>query len=89
MPLAKDVDLAHLAATTKGYSGADIEALCREAGMIAMRKNIAAKEVTREDFMEALSKVGPSLTSDIEKFYESFSQSFKRAEKAVIPSPIT
>ncbi len=88
MPLAKDVDVEEMAPMIKGYSGADVQALCREAGMSALRKNITAKEVTREDFIEAMSRVGPSLTSDIEKFYAAFAQSFRRVERAVIPSPI-
>ena len=33
MPLADDVELARLAAITHGFVGADLEALCREAGM--------------------------------------------------------
>lgn len=88
MPLAKDTDPQQISATCRGYSGADIQALCREAGISALRKNIAAKEVTRDDFHQALSRVGPSLTPDVEKFYEAFAQTFKKAERAVIPSPI-
>ncbi len=38
MPLAEDVDLARVAAITHGFVGADLEALCREAGMIALRR---------------------------------------------------
>jgi transitional endoplasmic reticulum ATPase len=37
MPLAKDVDLEELANMLEGYSGADIEMLVREAGLIALR----------------------------------------------------
>ncbi|MFQ5998085.1 MAG: CDC48 family AAA ATPase [Candidatus Bathyarchaeia archaeon] len=88
MPLAKDTDPQQIATMTKGYSGADIQALCREAGISALRKNMAAKDVTKDDFHQALSRVGPSLTTDVEKFYEAFSHTFKRAERAVIPSPI-
>jgi len=88
MPLTKNVDIEELAAMTKGYSGADIQALCREAGMSALRRNINAKEVTQEDFLEAMGRVGPSLSPEIEKFYEAFAHSFKRAERAVATSPI-
>ena len=38
MPLAEDVDLSRVAAITHGFVGADLEALCREAGMIALRR---------------------------------------------------
>ncbi len=59
MPVAKDVDFAALAKTTDGYSGADLEALCREAGMHALRKDAAT--VDEGHFQKALSAIRPSL----------------------------
>ncbi len=38
MPLAQDVEMAHLADITHGFVGADLEALCREAAMICLRR---------------------------------------------------
>ncbi|MHC1625386.1 MAG: CDC48 family AAA ATPase, partial [Methermicoccaceae archaeon] len=38
MPLGEDVNLEHLVDSTDGYVGSDIEGLCREAGMIALRE---------------------------------------------------
>ena len=38
MPLAGDVDMGHLAEITHGFVGADLEALCREAAMICLRR---------------------------------------------------
>ncbi|MFH0973887.1 MAG: CDC48 family AAA ATPase [Candidatus Micrarchaeota archaeon] len=61
MPLAKDVDLKPIAKKTDGYSGADLEGLCREAGMIALRENLAAKEVKGSHFQKALGAVRPTL----------------------------
>ena len=37
LPLARDVDLEQVARTAKGYSGADLAALCREAAMASIR----------------------------------------------------
>jgi SpoVK/Ycf46/Vps4 family AAA+-type ATPase len=45
MPLTKDVDLKELARKTEGFSGADIESLCREAAMESLREDKKAKEV--------------------------------------------
>jgi len=41
MPLAEDVKLESLAAETEGLTGADLEALCREAAMLAIREFLA------------------------------------------------
>ncbi|MEM0475606.1 MAG: CDC48 family AAA ATPase [Candidatus Norongarragalinales archaeon] len=61
MPLAKDVDLKALAKKTEGYSGADLEGLCREAGLAALRENLNAKEVKAAHFQKALSAIRPTL----------------------------
>ncbi|HDM43589.1 MAG TPA: AAA family ATPase, partial [Candidatus Woesearchaeota archaeon] len=64
---------------TEGYVGADIEALCREAAMIALRENIESKEVKMKHFKEAMKKIGPSVTKDIEKLYEEFAKQCRAA----------
>jgi transitional endoplasmic reticulum ATPase len=85
MPLAKDVGLSQLVAIAKNYSGADIEALCREAGMHALRKDVNAKEVTMIDFQEAIKSVGPSITPDMEKWYKSFIVQVRQVQKPATP----
>lgn len=75
MPLAADVDLADLAEITHGFTGADLNALCREAAMAALRRQLPelslgsapipyellmAMEVGMPDFREALTEVAPS-----------------------------
>ncbi len=85
MPLAKNVDLGQLATATKNYSGADIQALCREAGMIALRRDIAAKEVTTKDFQEAMEHIGPTITPDMEKWYKKFMRQARQAQKPATP----
>lgn len=71
MPLTKDVDLDVLAEKTKGYSGADLQALCREAAMHALREDIENKKVTKKDFDFALKEVKPSLKDEDTKAYEN------------------
>jgi cell division protease FtsH len=53
--LAADVDLALLAQTTTGFSGADLANLCNEAALLAARNN--REQVTMADFEEAVDKV--------------------------------
>jgi transitional endoplasmic reticulum ATPase len=85
MPLAKDVDTANLATLAKNYSGADISALCREAAMYALRKDVNAKEVTLSDFEEAKKRTGPSISPDMEKWYKSFMQQARQVQKPATP----
>lgn len=79
MPLAEDVDSTKLASDTEGFVGADIEALCREAAMLALRQDMKTKEVTMAHFKEALNVVRPSVTKDIEKAYEELKNQFSAA----------
>ena len=71
MPITKDVDLKKLVAQTEGFSGADMEALTREAGMHALRKNIDVQAITKTDFDAAIKEVKPSVSEDMNKFYDS------------------
>ncbi|RLF31233.1 MAG: ATPase [Thermoplasmata archaeon] len=74
MPLDKDVDLDELAEKTENYSGADIEALCREAAMLAIRLDDKAKNVTKAHFDKAMESVRASITPNIIKFYQRISE---------------
>jgi transitional endoplasmic reticulum ATPase len=85
MPLAEGVDLATLAKMTNNYSGADIDALCREAAMNALRRDIKSKEVALTDFKEAMAKVGPTISSDMEAWYRGFMKQVRRVKKPATP----
>jgi len=85
MPLAKDVDLSELVTMSKNYSGADIDALCREAAMHALRRDVNTKEVMMEDFQDAMKRTGPSITPDMEKWYKGFMQQVRQVQKPTTP----
>ncbi len=55
MKLADDVNLKELAALTNGATGADIKAICTEAGLHAIRQKRAV--VKRQDFLYAIDKI--------------------------------
>jgi len=75
MPTDPDLDLKQIAGLTGSYSGADLEALCREAALVCMRRTInlrdfgkriaphqlSALSVTTYDFRTAMKRVGPSI----------------------------
>ena len=79
MPLADDVDLDQVAQITHGFVGADLEALCKEAGMAAVRRYLPvgalgnpdrlpvtpeSMSISREDFLTALREVEPTATRE-------------------------
>ena len=89
MPLASDIDLREIAEHSHGFVGADLEALCQEVGMIALRRFLSAipleadgtgsadlesLQVTREDFLGGLKEVEPSATREF--FIEKSSSTF-------------
>ncbi|HEY4383427.1 MAG TPA: CDC48 family AAA ATPase [Ktedonobacteraceae bacterium] len=78
--LANDVDLARIAQLTPGFVGADLEALCREAAMIALRRvlphidyqrgyipyeTLVNLNITMADFQAALREIEPSTTREV------------------------
>jgi len=80
MPLAEDVDLSRLGEVTHGFVGADLEALCREAAMLAIREIIPdinlyktsvpyevliKLKVNMEHFTRALLEVEPSAIREV------------------------
>ncbi|XP_015054804.2 katanin p60 ATPase-containing subunit A1-like [Solanum pennellii] len=94
--LASEVDIEQVAQKTEGYSGDDLTNICRDASLNGMRQKIAGKTideiknilksemlkipVTMEDFLEAVDKIKPTVSSgDIqrhEKWYSEFGSSY-------------
>jgi len=87
MPLSTDVDLNDIARKAQGYSGADVEAICREAAMNALREDINATDVSLRDFNQAMERVGPSITPEDDAWYQKFSKRLRR-ERAAAPTPV-
>jgi transitional endoplasmic reticulum ATPase len=77
VPLASDVDLEKLADMTNGFTGADLEALVREAVMLALREKLEAREVSMKYFLEALKVIRPSLSEDVMEKYQSIERTLR------------
>lgn len=69
MKLGEDVDLWKIAECTELFTGADLEGLCREAGMAALRENISASLIRNTHFEAARSSLRPSLTKAVLDMY--------------------
>lgn len=79
MPLDSDVALDRLAQITYGFVGADLEALCKEAGMVALRRYLGQEgedhlesilthdgqlHIRMQDFLTALREIEPTATRE-------------------------
>ena len=77
VPLAEDVSLKEIARTTETFSGADLEALVREAVLIALEEykfEVENKTVSINHFIKAREKIKSSLTEKIKKVYDDFEE---------------
>lgn len=57
MPLDKDFNIDELLDKTEGYSGADIENLCKEAAISALKEDLNIKNVKMKHFKSILMKI--------------------------------
>jgi transitional endoplasmic reticulum ATPase len=64
-----------LSEITEGFVGSDLESICREAGMLALRED--ATIVTRHHFEEAQKKVHPMMNERLREYYKNIQQHFK------------
>jgi transitional endoplasmic reticulum ATPase len=81
MPLDSSVDVKALSKKMSGYSGADIDSICREAAFNALRRDINTGLVTLGDFERAMTEVIPSITPDMEKWYLDMTKRFREPQK--------
>ncbi len=72
MPLSDDIDLASFAKKTEGYTGADIEGICREAGMIAIRDE--SEKVKSKHFEEAFAEIKPAANKSNRESIKRFAE---------------
>jgi transitional endoplasmic reticulum ATPase len=72
MPLGKDVVIEDIARSTESYTGAEIENLCREAGMNAIRHS--RDVIEKSDFEHALSEVHPAVPKELAERISRFKE---------------
>ncbi|OVA00815.1 AAA+ ATPase domain [Macleaya cordata] len=72
MKVGDDVDLKRVAEETELFTGAELEGLCREAGMVALREDISATVVRNLHFQTVKDSLKPALTRKEVNKYASF-----------------
>ena len=90
-PLADDVDIEQLAKETDGYVGADIEAICREGAMLALRgfirddmtseqvkEGAATIRISKAHLYAAINRVKPTASRDMLHQYERIATEFAK-----------
>jgi len=82
---AREKLAAELAGITEGFVGSDLESLCREAGMLALRGGTAT--VTKKHFEEAQKKVHPTMNENLRQYYAKIQQHFKGGLPKVVQPP--
>jgi transitional endoplasmic reticulum ATPase len=80
MPLDK-INIEDLAKRLQGYSGADIDAICREAAINALRKDNNATKVSAADFEKVMADIVPSITPEMEKWYQDTNKRIRDQQK--------
>ncbi|KAI8141610.1 P-loop containing nucleoside triphosphate hydrolase protein [Fennellomyces sp. T-0311] len=68
-PLGDNVDLSSIAERTNMYTGADLQNVCREAAMMALRDMRLADKVEMIHFEKALEMIPPSITPSMLETY--------------------
>ncbi|MBS64803.1 MAG: ATPase [Euryarchaeota archaeon] len=84
MPLGK-FKISDLASQLTNYTGADIEAICREAALIAMRAN--RKTVSKKHFEQAIERVRPTVTDEMMQYYDRMESMLVSGLESVRRSP--
>ncbi|KAK3222844.1 hypothetical protein Dsin_009869 [Dipteronia sinensis] len=72
MKVGDDVDLRGIAEDTELFTGAELEGLCREAGIVALRENITTTVVCNRHFQTVKDALKPALTKEEVDSYSSY-----------------
>ncbi|MFP4136403.1 MAG: CDC48 family AAA ATPase [Candidatus Acetothermia bacterium] len=77
MSLGPGVDLEKLADLSDDFTGADIAAVCKKAGRLALREDVNSQQVQMNHFLEALDDTPASVTSNTRQKYENIEKRLK------------
>jgi AAA family ATPase len=70
LPILGDIDYKELVQKSKGFSGAEMVAICNEAALFAIDRDVDT--VSQVDLVTAASKIKPQITAEMNFFYATF-----------------
>ena len=85
MPL-EGIDFDDNAENTEGYTGADLDAVLREAAMIALREDLNIKKIKMKHIEKAMEKFPPSVSKREELRYKSIEKDYLKSAKSSLPN---
>ncbi|MFP3872449.1 MAG: CDC48 family AAA ATPase [Candidatus Natronoplasma sp.] len=77
MPISDDVDFERLVENTESFVGADIESVCRAAGLKAIKED--SEKVRMEHFMGSVDETTPSVDEEVVKMYEEWEEEMEKS----------
>ena len=72
------INLDDLAKMTEGYVGADIENVCTEAVIEAMRRDVKKPIITKNDFLHALEVIPYTVTDEVVQSYKAMEEKLRK-----------
>jgi transitional endoplasmic reticulum ATPase len=89
MPLDSQVDLEKLAKFSVNYTGADLEAVCRQAALYCMKRG--SDKIAQSDFEKAFATIRPTFTEEMQSWYKEIERKLTSSlmKPKQIPPPYT
>lgn len=72
IPIADDVNIEQLVVATDGYSGAEIEAVCKEAALKALEDSFEIDQIEMKYFLKAVDIVKPRTSPELLQLYSDY-----------------
>lgn len=72
IPISDDASIEDLVAKTNGYSGAEIEAVCKEAALKALEDSFAVEKISMKYFEKGIELVRPRTSPELLQLYKDY-----------------
>lgn len=77
MNVESEINIDELSENTEQFSGAEINLICREAGMNAITRDLFNPIISQEDFSHGINLIKPIITKEMIEYFKGFSEKVK------------